>query len=102
MLVCVFCVHSISLSVSISLTGICCSTVWFRNCFRAFLSVYISRFRFLIRFRLHVKLLFICAYKGNSISKPDDRTFNYLIHISTKSQGLDISLLQFRLCKQFG
>ena len=56
MFVFVFCVHPTSLSVSISLAGICCcSTVWFRNCFRAVFSVYISRFRFLIGFRLHVK-----------------------------------------------
>ena len=56
MFVFVCCVHPTSLSVSISLAGICyCSTVWFRNCFRPVFSVYISRFRLLIRFRLHVK-----------------------------------------------
>ena len=103
MFVFVLCVHPTSLSVSVSLAGICCcSNAWFRNCFRAVFSVYIGRFRFLLRFRLHVKFLFICAYKGNFTSKLDDSTFNYLIHLSTKNQGLDISLLQFRLCKQFG
>ena len=56
MFVFVFCVHPTSLSVSVSLAGICCcSNVWFRNCFRAVFSVYISRFRFLIRSGLHVK-----------------------------------------------
>ena len=37
------------------MAGICCSAVWSRNCFCDFILVYISRFRFLIRFRLHVK-----------------------------------------------
>ena len=103
MFVFVFCVHPTSLSVSVSLAGIsCCSNVWFRNCFRAVFSVYISRFPSLIRSSLYVKFCLFVLTKVIFTSKLDDRTFNYLIHLSTTNQGLDISLLQFRLCKQFG
>ena len=91
MFVFVFCVHPISLSARIRLVGICCSTVWFRNCFRAFLSVYINRFCFLLRFRLHVKFCLIVLTKA--ILSLNLLTFNYLIHLSTKSQGLGVSLL---------
>ena len=76
MFVFVCCVHPISSSVSISLAGICCSAVWSRNCFPAFLLVYISRFRFLIRFRLHVKF---CSFVLTKVT------------LSLNLIGLDIS-----------
>ena len=102
MLVFVCCVHPISSSVvSISLARICCSAVWSRNCFRAFLLVYISRFRFLIRFRLHVKFCSFVLTKAtlslNLMTVPLIILFTYQRKVRDW-----ISLLQFRLCKQFG
>ena len=99
MFVFVFRVHPVSLSARICLVGIWCSTVWF-NCFRAFLSVYINRFCFLLRLRLHVKFCLIVLTKA--ILSLNLLTLNYLIHLSTKSQGLGVSLLRLRLCEQFG
>lgn len=93
MFVFVFCVHSIG--IRIRLLGICCLNFMFRNCFRVFLSVYINRFGFWLRVRLHVKFCSIGLTKA--IFSLNFLTFNYSINLLMKSRGLVVSLLQFGL-----
>ena len=81
MFVFVFYVHSISISARIRLVGICCLNFMFRNCFCVFLSVYINRFGFLLRVRLHVKFCSIVLTKAifslNSLTVNNIILFTY-------------------------
>ena len=53
-----------------------------------------------MRVKLHVEK-FCSVVLAKAILSLNLLTFNYLIHLSMKSQRLVVSLLQFGLCKQF-
>ena len=82
--------HLINLSVRLLFAFVCCSKVGFRNCFCAFLSVFLNRFCLLLWLRLHIDCHLTMVTKVTFIS-PDSMTFNYLTYVSTKSLGLGIS-----------
>ena len=58
-----------------------------------------NRFGILLRVRLHVKFFFSIVLT-KAIFSLNYLTFNYSIYLLMRSQGLVVSLLQFRLCKQ--
>ena len=57
-----------------------------------------NRFGVLLRVGLHVKFCSIVLTKA--IFSLNYLTFNYSIYLLMRSQGLVVSPLQFRLCKQ--
>ena len=82
--------HLINLSVRLLFVFVCCSKVGFRNCYCAFLSVFLNRFCFLLWPRLYIEFHLTMITNVTFISL-DSMTFSYLIHVSTKSLERGIS-----------